>query len=240
MVRAAAFAVEIPQERGGLARVEDHQIEVAVVVEVIAGDAAGRVPLDLVEAGGGRDVDESPVDVAEEEVVVAVGGGVVEGLDVVVEVAAGEEQVAPAVVVEVGHCRPPGDELPRPAAGGGGGGGVLELPPPEVAEEDGEIGLEVGDEQVDPPVAVGVARFGPHATDLGPEPVHRHAGRESGLTEVAPAIVLEEEVSLEGVVADVDVGVAIVVVIETDNPHSRASHRGDPHLDARIDEAAIA
>lgn len=171
---------------------------------------------------------------------VAVGGRVVEGLDVVVEVAAGEEQVAAAVVVEVGHRRPPGDELPGPTPGSGGGGGVLELPPPEIAEEDGEIGLEVGDEQIDPPVAVGIARLRPHAADLGGEPVHGHAGRQRGLAEVAPAIVLEEEVPLEGVVADVDVGVAIVIVIETDDPHPRASHRGDPYLETRIDEAAVA
>ena len=69
--------------------------------------------------------------------------------------------------------------------------------------------------------------------------VECHAGLEGHFIEFPLAVIMEKEILLD-VVADEDVRVAVVVVIDRDHAHAAAGMRGDPRFPAHVGEGAVA
>ena len=108
-------------EDGGLAPgIEDHHVDVAVVVEIVERrPAAAELRQQAVAALVG-DIDEPALAVvSEENVAGVVTRGVIELFDVVDQMAAGDEQIPVTVVVEIDHPGPPGDLRIGVGAGAG-------------------------------------------------------------------------------------------------------------------------
>ena len=129
---------------------------------------------------------------------------------VVVDVAVDEEDVGPAVVVEVGERTAPVDPGHRVGRQAEEGGVVEEDPFAIVLVEGGVLVREVGDEQLGKAVAVDVLGVDPHAR-LGHAVDVEGSARELGdVVEGAVAAVQEQEVRVH-VVGDEDVDQAVVV-----------------------------
>ena len=108
----------VSQDGRLLARIEDHHVDVTVVVQVVEPRAAAA-QLDRHSAAAGiRDVDEPALaGVHQQHVADVVGRGVVVELDIVLEVAAGDVDVAISVVVEIDEAGSPVDVGERPGPG---------------------------------------------------------------------------------------------------------------------------
>ena len=113
----------------------------------------------------------------------------------------------------------------------------MKMPPAQVAVERGRLAVEVGDGQVDQPVAVEVARGDAHAGLIGPRGIAGDAGGVPDLLESHPADVAEQEVG-RGVVGDEKVHSAVVVEVGGDDSEAAAVAVDDPGLGRHIHEAA--
>ena len=117
-----------------------------------------------------------------------------------------DRQVRPAVVVEVGEVAAEGQFGEALRSQAEGGGGVEEQPPAQVPVEGVRLEVEVGDDQVHPPVPVGVSPVGPHPGLRQPLLVVGDPGGEPDLPErrpLRPGLHPEEEVG-GGVVRHID------------------------------------
>ena len=109
-------------------------------------------------------VGKAPLPLIAEELVLLLIRHSIEQVDVVVEVAVGDKQVAVAVVVVVDEEGAPGEELQAGDPQPGLKGHVGEKPVAEVAVQAVGLPLVVGDEEVEPAIAVVVAHVNPHAS----------------------------------------------------------------------------
>ena len=197
------------------------------------------MPRHGVEPRGRRHLHNPPPDIAEEDVVIAVGGRVVELRDEIVDVAASDEQIAAAVVVEVDDSTAPFHPRQAPGRGPRPRTDVLETLAGEVVVEDRPFSLVGGHPQVEPAVVVDIATVDPHAAVGLPDHVVGQPRLEADLRKLPGAVVAEEEIGGD-VVENEDVCVAIPFLVETDHSHPRPHHRRDPGGDAFIAEPAIA
>ena len=144
--------------------------------------------------------------------------------------AAGDEEVAVAVVVEVDEAAAPVHVGQAPVAGAGGERDVLEQAVAEVAVEHGQLALVGGHEEVEPAVVVVVAAVDAHAARARRRARRRPRRRRAPTSSNLPVpVVLEEEIRRH-VVGDEDVGVAVVVVVGADDAHAGAGVAADARL----------
>src|SRR5690606_30091235 len=97
----------VPQDRWPIARVRDDDIDIAIEIDVAERCPAAREPFGEARPCVGSDLAEAASLVEEDLVPLEVGRGLVELVDVVVEVAVRDEEVAPAVVIDVDERRAP-------------------------------------------------------------------------------------------------------------------------------------
>ena len=123
----------------------DDQIDVAVVVEVSIGDASADVVGIEVGAGiarGELEFRTALVPVQERRLHIGVEIAV-HLLQVVVDVAVGDEAIRPAVVVEIAECASPADPGDAVVINPGFPGLILEQSRPDAHEKTGAFGPEV-------------------------------------------------------------------------------------------------
>src|SRR5208337_3504510 len=105
MVGVARFVEKQGRRSGGI---EDNDVEIAVVVDVAKGGAAARLEGAIVEPGAIRNFLESPVSqVAEQLYRLAILDFVFERIHQGGKVAVGNEDVRPAIVVEIAEANAP-------------------------------------------------------------------------------------------------------------------------------------
>src|SRR5712692_9890363 len=131
-------------------------------------------------------------------------------LDVVEDVAVDDEQVAPAVVIEIEEARAECAVENAGLADAGGDGVVGEGAVAIVAVEAVELEIKMADEKVGQAVVGDVGGVGAHAGFGAAVFAEASAGSEAGVAKGAVAIVEVEEVALR-VVGDEDVGPAVIV-----------------------------
>ena len=152
----------VAQDGGVPVLLVDHDVDVAVVVEVAERRAAAHVA--LVEIGSdvlGGELEPLAVEVAEEQGDLLVVDRLVEQAAVVVDVAVGHEVVGPAVVVEVDEGRSPLHERHRVRGQPEEGRVVVEDPLAEVLVEGVVLVGEVGDVQLGKTVELRMVGAGP-------------------------------------------------------------------------------
>src|SRR5205085_10605314 len=103
---------------------------------------------------------------------------------------------------------------------------VLEESPAEVSKEAVRLGLEVRDDEVDPPVAVQVARLDAHAAEGSPGGIQAGAREERDVLEAHGPQVVEQEVHRR-VVGHVDIRTAVVVEVRDDDPEPLSQSAAD-------------
>ena len=151
--------------------------------------------------------------------------------------AVGGGQVEPAVIVGVEQADPEAQQAPAGDRQADRRRRVGEGAAAQVAVERGRLAVEIGDGQVDEPVAVEVARGNPHAGLVAARSIAGHAGEVPDLLEAHPAVVAEQEVG-RGVVGDEQVEPAVVVKVGGDHPEAAAVAVDDPGLGGHVDEPA--
>ena len=159
--------------------------------------------------------------------------------DLRVDVAVGEEDVEPAVVVEVGKARTP-SEPARVEPETRLEGLVFTTPLPGIGVERRGVAGEVGLHDVQPPVAIEVADADAHAGLRLAVLAVRAAGSDADVFERAVVAVAVQRARV-GVVGHVDVGPAVVVEVQRDDAEPvRPAGLGDPGAVRHVDERAVA
>ncbi|HEU4401055.1 MAG TPA: hypothetical protein VFT43_03015 [Candidatus Polarisedimenticolia bacterium] len=214
---------DVPEEKRRAVVLRHDDVLVAVVVKVERDGAATDVDAAERRAGGGPgdDVEAAVATVAVELRRLLEGDGVAVKADVVDDVAVGDEQVEMAVVVGIEEEGPEAESQERRAAHPRAEGAVREDAAAVVVVELVGLLRQVGHEEVEAAVVVVVGHVGPHAGLRQAVLGERHAGQLADLLEGAVAAVAPEEVR-RVVVGDVEVLVAVVVVVAPDDPEPLA------------------
>ena len=206
-------AGQVDEEHGAVGEVVDDGFEASVVEEVGDGEAAAGARFGEGWAGGFADVFELAVaQIAVEEAGFAVGGAEFGGVDFGVDVAVDDQEVGPAVVVDVGEHGSPAEGVGVDAETGGEGGvgeGAVGIVAVEGCGVVGEVGLE----EVDAAVSVVVGGGGAHAGLLAAVFVEGDSGFGSDVGEGAVFVVAIEDGG-GGVAGDVKIWPSVVVVVE--------------------------
>ena len=120
VVLAPLLIEHVPQDRGLRVRVEDHHVDVSVIVQVVEGDTLRGVLGHRAQAALRRHVDELSLPIVPQQyIVAAVAGRRVAEFDVVFGVPVADEDVLVAVVVEVDQSASPVDIVVAAGAGPG-------------------------------------------------------------------------------------------------------------------------
>src|SRR5262245_36787377 len=212
-----------PQQNRKIVDRVDHDVDVAIVVEIAerasaTGSRFDKRPADLL-----GDVFERALTlVLIEDFALRVAGLGGQLLDFGVDVAVDQEDVEPAVVVEIHEPAAPAEEA-RIDADAGGEGHVVEAQAgrlhAKVAVERRGVAGEVGLEDVEQPVAVVIAD------------AHAHSGLRLSVTAVSrarldadvgerPVFVVVVERGGGRIVSDINVGPGVVVEIRRDDSES--------------------
>src|SRR6266404_2275523 len=117
----------VQEERRRRSDIENHHINVAVIVDVAEGYAAAGVHGAVVQPGGGGNLIEGAIAlVAVEQERLAILDVFGDSVDIGIHVAAGDEQVGQAVIVKIDETSSPGDIGERTLRDFGGIGEVGE------------------------------------------------------------------------------------------------------------------
>ena len=206
--RSARLRKAIFEDRDGGFDVRDRQIEVAVAVVVAAGKAPAHVGLCEVRSRLRLAAAEAVAVEAEEEWFLEERRGV----GIFDDMAVGNDDIDPAVGVEIIAGRPEADKQPTDVGDAVAAADMEEVATPFVAVEGKPLALEVRHPHVGETVAVEVAQVDPHAPVGHPLIVEGRAADEPVLRKMAMAVVDVEEV-VGGVVGDIDIDIAIDVEI---------------------------
>src|SRR6267378_5299154 len=138
--------------------------------------------------------------------------GMVDGLDVVQHMALCDEQVFPAVVVEVFQANTPAGTAGGKCAEAGLEASIGERAFAIIVVEAVDLAGKLGNDDVGFAVVVVVLKNSAHAGKWFPVGGERGAGFESALGKCSVAVVVEEEL-LHAVVCDENVREAVVVIV---------------------------
>src|SRR5713226_8642701 len=165
--------------------------------------------------------------------------GMVDGFDVVQHMTLGDEQVLPAVVVEVFHANAPSGTAGGERAEAGFKTLIGERASAIVVVEAIDFAGQLGNDDVGLAVVIVVLKDSAHAGKRLAIGGERGARFESALRERAVAVVVEEEL-LHAVVGDEDVREAVVVIVGEGHAKSAALLGGDAGFLANVLESAVA
>src|SRR5229473_176504 len=178
--------------------------------------------------------------VAMEQQRLAIAGTGLQRVDLRIDVAVGDENVEPGVVVHVEESGAPAHVGIAGLADAGSPTDVVETLRTHVAIEGVGLLFEVGDEEAEAAAMVVIAPVDAHVAELHAFAAEGHAGEHAHVGEAAVVIVVVEIVG-NGIVGDEQIGPAIVVVI---HPNDSEAVVTDLIVDARLDgnflEGAVA
>ena len=233
--------VDVLEEGRDGVHVVDDGVHAAVVEEVADGETTRGH--DLGERGGfdgGNGIEVVAVGVVEEERTLGPAGSPVVGVGVAVDVPVDLEKILPAVVVVVDEGGSPAEEGDGDVGDVGVGADVGEVGIAVVAVEDLVVVGESGVEDVELPVVAVVSDGDSHGGGLATIFVEGVAGGVALILKGAVAFV-DVEVVWGRVVADEEVGLAVVVDVDEDGGEAVvAGLVADTGLVADVGEGAIA
>ena len=97
----------------------------------------------------------------------------------------------------------------------------------------------VGDDEIEPAVAVVIRELGSHARSRFAIPSHGHSGEETHFAEAPATLVVEQKIG-HTVVGDKHVGTAVIVVIAHGHSQAVADVLPEASLRARVGKSALA
>src|ERR1019366_1775753 len=171
------------------------KIGAAIVIEIAIRQTTMARRTREIRAGSGAGVFELPLSQNSEDGIrfrVAKVFGV--GLDVVHDVAAGHEQILPAVVIQIGGSVRPTGHSPRQLGQPAPLSDISEVPAPKVPEQRKSLILNGGVPDVRQSVIIHVAKVRAHARELVAVLVVCHTSRKRLLLELLAAQVVEQKV----------------------------------------------
>jgi len=194
----------------------DNDVEVAVVVEVAEsaatrGDRSGNAGTCVV----GDIIEASIAQILVKQLALRIAGFGLELLDFGIDVAIADEDVGPAVVVEIKKAATPAEIL-RVLAEAPLEGGVLKIRPAEIVVERGRVASEIGLDEIEVAVKIVIGRGDAHAGLGLAISAQRAASFERNVGENAVPLILIER-ACRGIVGDIDVRPAIVVEIGSEH-----------------------
>ena len=159
-------------------------------------------------------------------------------VDDINEMPAGDKEVSVSVIVEVHDPSTPFDVGERSQASAGRSGHIVEVLSGLVLVERGQLSLVGCDVEIEPSVVVPVGAIHTHISLGIAERVVGNADERPDFFKSSLTVIHPEGIGSE-VVGDEEIGVAIIVEIGGDHPHSGRQKAGDPGLPAHITEGAI-
>jgi len=233
------------QQHGSAAVDADEHVQCAIIIVVADGEAARRKVFVKDGAGAFADVMEQAVCAVMEQqqrLFVFHLHGV--GVDHVVGMAVGEEEVDEAVVIVVEIFQAPAAQQARGARDAIGLGHVAKRFVFIVFVDRKHFVIDVGDEEVLIAAAAEVGGVHAHAGARTPGVTEAYAGLQSDFVPFPGAsragAAVDEKKILDGVVGDEEVHVAVVVDVRGDHAEALAKGFGDGRALAHFGEGAVA
>jgi hypothetical protein len=219
----------VVQQRCGRAQVYDEGIYLAVIV-VVAKASSARNCLHFKHGSGvAGDVGELVISEAAEQRLLL--------RDEVNQAAVEDQNVEPAVVVEIVDAAAPTHILCRGLRDAGTGANVFEPIRPGVAHEP--VIFRVGHPEIEAAVAIDVGKGRAHGGSALAVLTVGHAQLTGNFLERAVMFVVEEKI-LGLVVGDVNVGIAVAVVIRRSHAHGPAFVGADAGFVGHVSEGSVA
>ena len=162
----------------------------------------------------------------------------VEEVDIVVQVAVGDEDVRVAIIVVVEEGRPPGEYLETGNAQARLEGDVGEEALADVAVEAVSLPLIVGDEDVEQSVVIVVPHIHTHPGQRLAGVVVGHASQVADFAESATFVAIEE--IRRAIAGDVEVQVFVLVIVDPEGTELLTHHRNQPDLLPYLGKRAVA
>ena len=153
--------------------------------------------------------------------------------------AAGDEDVLPAIVIEIGDGGRVTGHGDAEAGHAAGGGNIGETALAEVAEQGEGFEVEGDENQVGEAVVIEIASVNAHAGDELTGIGEGDTGLEAGLFKLTAAFVVEEGI-LHLVVGDEDIGEAVEIEVCHGGAHALAGVGADAGIGGGIAEGAVA
>src|SRR5580698_3828742 len=208
----AEWRSDVSQQRRSLAHVHDHNLFVAIVVQVSDSEATRCV--------WGRDaatrltgqVEELPISAVpiEQPALLELFSGV-SRVDFGIHMSIGENEILPSIVIEIDCSRSP-PQVSRIHGKAGVDGRVGKVVGPVVAVKSMRVIGKVGLENIESPTVSKVGRRHPHSSLLAPFVVIGYSGLHANLFETLTLEVVKIK-ARRGIAGNIDIGPAIVVEI---------------------------
>ena len=208
----ASIANFVEQHADGAAVIEDHDIGIAVVVEIASGRTPRHLQLGKCRPGTVRDIFKSAAALVVKQLTALLERIGIALLDLAAQVADGtidDDHIEEAVVVvvdeagaETGESKLEQTEFRR---------AVLEQPIADVQVERVAFVVQVRDEQILIAVAVNISSVNTHAPLRLPHPVDCHASQQCVVFEDAGPTLVDPQLICIAIVGDVQVGPAITI-----------------------------
>ena len=223
-----------------IVHVRDRDVNVSIVVEVGEGRAATGLRHGDRVSQAFTDIGETAgAEIAIDDLALLVTRFGLELNHFRINVAVGQKQIQPAVVVEVDPARAP-SQPPRVDADSSRKRPILAVPVARVGVERRRVAGEIRFEHVHRPVAIVVADGDAHAGLRLPVLTVRAAARHADVGERAVAIVAVQCARVR-IVRDIEVDPAVVVEVERAHAQAVCALRArDPRLLGHIVERAVA
>src|ERR1700682_4977221 len=209
-------SVHVLEKRRSFADIEHDNIDVAGVEDVAEGGAAAALHRKAGQARFlGDFIEGSVAIVAVEQNGFAIARAGFDGIDLWKDVAIGDENVEPGIVIHVEETGAPADQTVILLANAGGPAYVLETLRAEIFVEP--IGLlgKMRDEEAETSTVVEVSEIHAHVAELHALAAQRQAGEHAYIGESAVVIVVVEVVG-HGIIGDEEVGPTVVIIV---SPH---------------------
>src|SRR6266581_4930631 len=229
MIAAGVFIFE---KRRRLAHVQEKDVNVAGVEDVAESSAPAGMKRQSGKAGFLGDFVEGAVAIVamKGERLTKAGAGF-QSVDLRVNVAVGDENVEPGVIVHVEKSGAPADVGIAGLTYSRCPTDIVETLRTGVAIEGIGLLLEVRDEEAEAAAVVVITPIDAHVAELHAFAAESHAGEHAHVGEGAVVIVMVEIVG-DGVVSDEEIGPAIVIVV---HPHDPEAVVADVIVDAGLD-----
>ena len=228
----------VPQDSWCGVGVQNHNINVAIVVQVIETGTPAALDNPHSVSGFARNVRELALpSVSQQEIGDFQRRSIVHQFHSI-KMAIGYEDVAVAVVVKVDEARSPVHMWVQGTWDLGFSGCIFEQTSTNVSVENGHFRLVVGDEKIQPTISVIIRAVDSHAAIDFAFKVTGYSAEQTYFLELPCSIVLEQEVG-RAILSNEDVGVAIVIEVSRNHPHPRPLDHSDARRFANVFERAI-
>src|SRR5688572_4443174 len=209
----AAIAAIVPKHVGGLSIIPNHEIHIAVVVQIPDSQPTAHLFQRKPGAGTWPDITElSGAVIFKKEVSLFVAGIVAKARHIVDDVPVDDNQILVRIVVIVDESRAETHKRQRGFAHSAFECKVRKQTLAEILEQAVCFAVQVGDDDVEEAVAIHVGHIGSHSRQRPSFDTECDASPESDFFKTSLSLVVEKEIR-HGIVGDINIVPSVTVIV---------------------------